>query len=318
MDALERKKISVVSRYAADNFSHGDWMSLGHITGQLPIIQNHPRLLRAMSFGDDDYESAAAEVIGQVFEKSETTIDDVIDHFDVDVWYQQKHPDKFERVFGKRSAPSPTFWKQGFLRVFVSHLAKNRRKMTQLKLALDGWGASCFIAHEDIEPSREWQTEIEAALATMDAMVAVIEPGFRDSAWTDQEVGHALGRGVEVVPVLIGIDPHGFIAKIQGVPAKDRRPSVVAEDIALALLRRPRHRKAMLPGIIRFVVSASSDERRARIRRVDRVIADDQMKALLEGGGLTEDDKKDLESIATRVGAFKSSEQPGEADDIPF
>jgi hypothetical protein len=318
MDATQRKKVSVISRYAADNFSQSDWLSLGHITGELSTVQNHPRLFRAMSFGDDDYESSAAEVLGQIFERSDTAIDDVVDHFDIDLWYQQKYPDKYQRVFGVRNATAPTFWKPECLRVFVSHLARNRRKVAQLKLALDDWGASSFIAHQDIEPSREWQSEIESALATMDVMVALIEPGFRDSPWTDQEVGHALGRGVDVVPVLVGIDPHGFIAKIQGIQAKDRKPSAVAEDIALVLLRRPRHRKTMLPGITRFLVAASEDQRRSRIRKLDGLISDDQMKVLLEGGGLSEDDRKNLSDLAARVGAFKQSESDSEVDDIPF
>ena len=253
MDALQRKKVSVISRYAAENFSESDWLSLGHITGELASIQGHPRLLRAMSYGDDDYPSATAEVLNSIFEKSDSAIDDVIDHFDIDLWYQQKYPDKHERVFGGRSIPTPSFWKPDYLRVFVSHLAKNRRRVAKLKFALDGWGASCFIAHEDIEPSREWQSEIESALATMDVMLAIVEPGFRESAWTDQEIGYALGRGVDVVPVCIGLDPHGFIAKIQGIKAKERLPSSVADDIALVFLRRPRHRKTMVPGIARFL-----------------------------------------------------------------
>lgn len=318
MDAEQRKKVSVVSRYAAENFSESDWFSLGHITGELPSIQGHPRPLRAMSFGDGDYEAAAAEVLGRIFEKSELAIDDVIDHFDIDLWYQQKYPDKYQRVFGRRSVPPPTFWKADYLRVFVSHLARNRRKVAKLKLALDGWGASCFIAHEDIEPSREWQSEIESALATMDVMVALIEPGFRESAWTDQEIGHALGRGIDVVPVMVGLDPHGFIAKIQGINAKDRLPTAVADDIAIVLLRRPRHRKAMLQGITRFLVSATEGERRARIRKLDGQVGDDQMKGLLEGGGLSNADKADLADLVARVGAFKEAEATAEYDDIPF
>jgi hypothetical protein len=117
---------------------------------------------------------------------------------------------------------------------------------------------------------------------------------------------------------MIGLDPHGFIAKIQGINAKDRLPTAVAEDIALVLLRRPRHRKAMLPGISRFLVSATEAERRTRIRKLDGLIGDDQMKGVLEVGIISTPDKTDLAEIAARVGAFKEPETSGEFDDIPF
>jgi AbiJ N-terminal domain 5/TIR domain len=319
MDTTQRKKISVITRYAVENFSQGDWLSLGQLTGYLSTIQDHPRLLRAISFGDDDYESCAAEVLGSIFEKSETAIEEVIDDFDIDLWYEQKYPDKYQRVFVLGRDHSPTFWKPDTLKLFVSHLAKNRKKIARLKAALDTWGVSAFIAHQDIEPSREWQAEIESGLATMDAMVAVVEPGFRDSAWTDQEVGYALGRGVDVIPLLIGVEPHGFVAKIQGIQVKNRLPTDVAEELALLLLKKPRYRSAMLLGMARALTNVLSDERRARIRRVDSLITDEQMRHLLETSGLSADDKGDLTVISARVGAFTQPEiAVAESEDIPF
>jgi AbiJ N-terminal domain 5/TIR domain len=319
MDTIQRKKISVITRYALENFSQGDWLSLGQLTGFLSTVQDHPRLLRAMSFGDDDYESCAADVLGRIFEKSEAAIDEVVDHFDIDLWYEQKYPDKYQRVFLLHRGHAPTFWKSDALKLFVSHLAKNRKRIAQLKAALDSWGVSAFIAHQDIEPSREWQAEILSALATMDVLVALLEPGFRDSAWTDQEVGYALGRGVDIIPLLVGIEPHGFVAKIQGIQAKDRLPTDVAEELALVLLRKSRYRTAMLLGMARSLAAANSKVRRARIRRVDTLITDDQMRTLLEGSGLTADDKHELALISDRVGAFTQPEvATWESEDIPF
>ena len=36
--------------------------------------------------------------------------------------------------------------------------------MSALKVDLDKWGISAFIAHEDIEASKEWRDEVEAGL----------------------------------------------------------------------------------------------------------------------------------------------------------
>ncbi len=81
------------------------------------------------------------------------------------------------------------------------------------------FGISAFVAHQDIQPTKAWQDEIENALTTMDAFVALLTEGFHESEWTDQEVGFALVRGIPVVSVRLGRDPYGFIGKFQALAA---------------------------------------------------------------------------------------------------
>lgn len=123
---------------------------------------------------------------------------------------QEKHvaPDAEKRI-----------WGTGLFRVFLTHKAEEKEKVGQLKKELATYGISGFVAHEDIEPTKEWQDEIENALFTMDAMVALMTKDFHDSDWTDQEIGCAFGRGIRVIPVRMGCDPYGFIAKYQAVSA---------------------------------------------------------------------------------------------------
>lgn len=132
----------------------------------------------------------------------------------------------------------PTFWKQEDPRVFISHLATLKEKTTGLKEALAKYGIRAFVAHNDIEPTKEWQVEIEAALSTMDALVALLSPGFNESKWCDQEVGVAIGRRVPVVPVKIELDPYGLIGKFQAIQAKGKNPSDVAPMIVEALITK--------------------------------------------------------------------------------
>jgi TIR domain len=132
------------------------------------------------------------------------------------------------------------FWLPGYFRLFLSHLSTFKEKTSQLQQALKPYGVSGFVAHEDIDPTLEWQTEIEKALHTMDALAAILTPGFRESAWTDQETGFALGRGVLVIPIRRGLDPYGFIARFQGIQGSSRTVAQVAEEIFLALIRNGR------------------------------------------------------------------------------
>lgn len=60
--------------------------------------------------------------------------------------------------------------------------------------------------------------EIESALFSMDALVALMTDDFHDSEWTDQEVGVAMGRCVPVISVKLGNrNPYGFIGRFQAL-----------------------------------------------------------------------------------------------------
>ncbi len=105
----------------------------------------------------------------------------------------------------------------GTRRVFLSHKATVKVEVSRLKQSLGALGISAFVAHQDIEPTEEWQREIERALSSMHALVALLTSDFHDSNWTDQEVGVAIGRGVPMVSVRIPTDPYGLMGKHQAL-----------------------------------------------------------------------------------------------------
>lgn len=108
-------------------------------------------------------------------------------------------------------------WGVDGFRLFLSHKSEVRKQVAELKLKLGSYGINCFVAHEDIHPTKQWQDEIESALISMDGFIALLTDGFHDSEWTDQEVGFALGRGVPIIAVRLGRDPYGFIGKFQAL-----------------------------------------------------------------------------------------------------
>lgn len=323
MDSSERKKVAVITKYVVETFSESDWLSLGQITGGLKSISDHPRLLRSLSFGDDDYPYCAGEVLGAIFDSDSSLIPEIIDHFDIDLWYQQKEPEKYLRVFSPAAVKSADFWKEGYLRAFVSHLSSNRARMSALKASLSNWGVSAFIAHEDIKATREWREEVEAGLETMDVLVAVVEPGFRDSDWCAQEVGYALGRKVDIVPLRAGLDPFGLFGKYQGIQIKGKMPDDVANEVVLALLNKPQHRIRLLQCIAKAFATLHSTKKVKLFGILDSwsVATDQQIKSLLEQASLSEFERKALEVLIARVGAFKQltpATETTDFDDIPF
>lgn len=126
----------------------------------------------------------------------------------------------------------PQNWKDtAEFRLFISHISKDKDKATRLKDCLAPYAISGFVAHEDILPTLEWQTEIERALYSMDAFMAIHTEGFSASFWTQQEVGFAVGRGARIISFKMGEDPTGFISKHQALPRRRRAAEEIAREI---------------------------------------------------------------------------------------
>lgn len=152
----------------------------------------------------------------------------------------------------------PPFWTKGQLRLFVSHLAAHRVFAAELQEALAIYGISAFVAHNDIEPTAEWQTQIETALGTCDALIALLHPNFHESRWTDQEVGYAMGRGVPVFSVRFGQDPYGFIGRFQAFNGNGKAADDLAHEMFLVYVKHKQTERVVASALIgRFEKSSS-------------------------------------------------------------
>lgn len=149
-------------------------------------------------------------------------------------------------------------WQPGFFRLFLSHKADHKKFAGELKEELGLYGVSCFVAHEDIEPTREWQNEIETALFSMHALVALLTKGFSDSNWTDQEVGVAIGRGVPVIPVRRGLDPYGFIGKYQALTGHKKKAGELTKELYEILWAMPRLKEQLTESLVSRFEGAES------------------------------------------------------------
>lgn len=129
----------------------------------------------------------------------------------------------------------PKNWKnsQNLLKVFISHLSKHKIIAKQLKEALQPYHIDCFVAHEDIYPSLEWQDEILKALQAMDAFISIHCEDFQNSIWCQQEVGAAMARNMKIIPIKFDgkEDPAGFISKIQGLSRAGKNRYTLAKEI---------------------------------------------------------------------------------------
>jgi hypothetical protein len=177
------------------------------------------------------------------------------------------HPDAAHPPAPLPQIEAPGPWQPGWFRLFVSQTAVHKAlqgvKSWMERVHVDG-----FVAHSTIEPTREWEDEIRAALKTCDAFGALLTEDFPKSRWCDQEVGVAVGLRKLIVPVRLDIDPYGFIGRYQGLTIARSSPATEAWNLGgelFGLLARHEMTKERMtePILRRFIYSWSWDNTRA-------------------------------------------------------
>ena len=231
----------------------------------------------------------------------------------------------------KKVIKEVNFWKTGHFKLFLSHLATFKVPTSHLQAALRKYAISSFVAHEDIEPTKEWQQEIEAGLQTMDALAAILMPGFKESNWCDQEIGVAVGRDVLIIPIRRGLDPYSFIGKYQGIQAQGKNIGEVAEAIFQTLVKSPKTQNKMLLSISGAIVNATSPEealdRVAIIKSLESIPADilENLKVQIADNKLLTDSQDFINQLNAMLTKFKVSKllvgapsKQKEWDEVPF
>ena len=241
---MDRGQRVVLIKQLARRLNEESWADIGLTLRQFDIDT------QGVTSWEDDYEFALL-----VLERARD--DQLIE------LHHHLLPDEGSMDLSPVSAQSP--WEAGMFRLFISHTTAHAERAGTLRRTLASWGIDAFVAHDTIEPTREWQDVIESALLTCDALCALLTPDFVESRWCDQEVGFVVGRGVLVVPLKVGADPHGFIGKFQALPIPGGVPvSSVADRLFDALAKNRSTALAMAPAIVRrYEKSGSFDNTRA-------------------------------------------------------
>ncbi|MBN1830422.1 MAG: toll/interleukin-1 receptor domain-containing protein [Deltaproteobacteria bacterium] len=178
-------------------------------------------------------------------------------------------------------------WGTEHIRLFLSHKSSIKENASQLKHAFARCGVAAFVAHEDIEPIEEWQREIERALFSMDALVALLSEDFHNSNWTDQEVGVAIGRGVPLIAVRLGKDPYGLMGKGQGLGVCDwSDPKNIAVKVFQLLHKRLSDKSRLFEcALAAYAKSQSFDDSGWKVKHLLSVfdtLSADQVRRVVE------------------------------------
>ncbi len=152
----------------------------------------------------------------------------------------------------------PPFWRKRMYRLFVSHLSTQKVFAAELQEALLPFGMTAFVAHNDIEPTVEWQAQIETALSTADSLIALLHPNFHVSNWTDQEIGFAMGRGLPVFAVHFGHAPYGFIGRFQAFAGQGKTAAALARELFDSYRKNKQSQRRMAEVLVNLFEDSTS------------------------------------------------------------
>ncbi len=99
--------VRAVVKAIVAKFDRSDWMALALAVGQLDYVRNHPRLLRSLSWGDDDYEGhvidAVPRMLGQTGAGKSAKfefLDEVEEHTSLRSFLRENEAKLFVELYG--------------------------------------------------------------------------------------------------------------------------------------------------------------------------------------------------------------------------
>lgn len=99
---------------------------------------------------------------------------------------------------------------------------------------------------------------------------------------------------------------------------KGKLARAVADELGSILLRNTKYRDQMTAGIAAFLASSDSQKKLKRIREIEGLLSDSQLRIVLEDCALNDAEKDELATTIGRVGAFPSIEVDAVGDVFPF
>ena len=141
------------------------------------------------------------------------------------------------------------------LRVFISYYSKTDSHLAgYVKTELEKLGLDVFLAHEDLLPSEEWQSAIEANLRSTDIFVPIFTKDFKASKWTDQECGMAFAMNKLILPIRVTLTPYGFLGRYQALNFDPTNPQgLYIAKIVTALASNKRIASGLIDSILRYL-----------------------------------------------------------------
>jgi hypothetical protein len=168
------------------------------------------------------------------------------------------------------------------LKIFLSYSTNDRYLAGKIKNYLQYYGFEVFLAHEDINPSEEWQDIIKQNLEVTDILIPILTKYFEHSDWTDQESGIALVKAGLIIPLNInGTIPYGFLNKYQALKFQDDKIEISCNKILTTILEKYPYRERLFKSLLKSFRESENFEE-AKIKSQILINLDLNEKQVLE------------------------------------
>lgn len=207
MDVTVGKHLIEIKRRIASTFNSSHWEELGLLTGMSEVISGHHRLLRSLSFGDEDYAGNILDVL-QIMVQRDPTVIGVVEGF-----LDENFPDDATFISAKPSVRKITFAPNVFQipdgaieTDLVSVMMPFRQEFNEvyaaIKTACQEAGMRCQRA-DDIWENSTFMQDI-FSLIFRSQVVVVDFTGKNPNVMYETGIAHTLGK--DVVPITQSMD----------------------------------------------------------------------------------------------------------------
>jgi len=185
----------------ASNFTSSHWHDIGLLTNSVDLISNHPRLLRSLSFGDEDYEGHVTQVLlgiirseGTNFEKIQEYVDHRFDHEGI---YISSKPSKKKITFAPNVFAVPETDVRNDLVAVMMPFAGFDSVYNAIKSSCADAGLQCLRADDIWDESTFIQDIVNLIFQ---ARIVVCDFSKRNpNVFYETGIAHTLGK--EVIPI---------------------------------------------------------------------------------------------------------------------
>lgn len=145
------------------------------------------------------------------------------------------------------------------LEIFLSYSSKDKNIAGEFKEKLQRYGIKVFLAHEDIEPTEEWEKIILEHLDICSIFIPIISENFKLSDWTSQEIGIAIGKNKFIIPVALDNKiPYGFIKKFQAISINGSRIDEVISKIISIIKTNVNFKELLSESVLKIFLDSNS------------------------------------------------------------
>ena len=211
MDVALGKRIIELREKVVANFDAGNWEEVGLLTGESERINRHARLLRSLSWGDEDYAGNVLSVLRRIAEddlKKLKIIEAYVDeHFPGEARYVSAKPAEKKITFAPNVFKVPEFLPEEDLVAVMMPLRSEFNPIYEaVKRACSSCRLRCLRADDIWDESAIIQDIFNLIFRA--AVVLVDFTGKNPNVMYETGIAHTLGK--HVVPISQSLDDVPF------------------------------------------------------------------------------------------------------------